>query len=213
MARVARCGCPSPRVSRFSVIGFVVLLLALCGSRARAEQPASAKTPAPLQAALERGHESLAAGDYSKAKAAFDTAFLLGDESAAVFGGRGAARIGMGEIDGGIADLEEAIRRNPGDLGQKYSPNAAVVLSKAALQHGEEQVRKMLKDRPAMAKNIELGDALWRWAARKFAGEDLEDTIDWDPTPPREASADHSVPWEERRGSIRVSKYAAFDEQ
>jgi tetratricopeptide (TPR) repeat protein len=153
---IAPGGRPSQRWSRFCMVGFAVLLLTLCGDRARGEQPTSAKKEqrTPLQVALERGHASLAAGDYAKAKASFDTAFLLGDESPAVFGDLGAARIGLGDIDRGIAELEEAIRRNPGDLGQKYHANAAVALSKAALQHGEEQVRKMLKDRPAMAQHL-----------------------------------------------------------
>src|SRR5205807_540049 len=92
-----------------------------------------------LLAALQRAEHLLAEGEYTAAKKAFDAAFLAGDESARLFGGRAAVRIALGDIDGGIADLREAIRVNPGDLGQDYRPRAEVVLSKAALAHGEEQ--------------------------------------------------------------------------
>ncbi len=48
----------------------------------------------------------------------------------------------------------------------------------------------MLRDRPAMAPHGEKTDALYRWAARKFAGEDLKQAIRWDPSEPPDADAD-----------------------
>jgi tetratricopeptide (TPR) repeat protein len=200
----------APRSVTLTILAACLIGLA---SSARAGDESHLAQKKNERTALERAEDLLAEGKYSAAKSAFDAAFLTGDESAALFGGRGAARIGLGDIDGGIADLREAIRVNPGDLGKEYRPNADVVLPKAALEHGEKQVRQMLKERPLMAEHVEEGDALWRWAVRKFAGEDLDATIDWDSTPPREASADHSTPTESRRGSIRVSKYAAYDKQ
>src|SRR5262249_28338360 len=59
-------------------------------------------------------------------------------------------------------------------------------LSAAALRHGEEQVRAMLRDRPAMAKYVRPGDVLWQWAVRKFAGGDVGVLGYWnsmDPSP------------------------------
>ena len=108
--------------------------------------------------------------------------------------------------DKAIADLKTAIRLHPNDAGADYKPHAKVKLSAAALAHGQEQVRRMLKDRPNMAKYVDENDVLWKWAARKFAGEDLGVTIDWDPSEPRFALADHLSPDERRRGRIRVRR-------
>ncbi len=186
--------------------------IGLSNSSAHADKAEVAAANRPT--AIVAAEKYLAEGAYSQAQAAFDAALRLGDESAAVFAGRGAARLGLGDHPGGIADLQEAIRRNPGDAGQTYQPEASVRLSAAALKHGDEQVRQMLKDRPAMAKHVAPGSRLWQWAARKFAGEDLGDTIDWDPAPPRDAGADHTPPTRAKRGSIRVRKFAAkLDEQ
>ena len=57
-------------------------------------------------------------------------------------------------------------------------------LSKEKLAFGEEQVRQMLKDRPAMAAYAHPGDRLWNWASRQFAGQFVEAGVSWNPRPP-----------------------------
>jgi hypothetical protein len=190
------------------------------GPRSWAEGPPAAAPTAPTlkvetdrQAALHSGAKALAAGQYAAAKAAYDSALRLGEQGPAAFGGRAAARIGLGDIDGGVADLKEAISRNAGDLGQKYKPGSSVTFSAAALKHGEQQVRRMLQDRPAMAAHVKPGDALWQWAVRKFAGEDLDDTLDWDAAAPRSGPIENRGPTDAGRRSIRISRSAADDGQ
>ena len=102
-------------------------------------------------------------------------------------------------------DLLQAIRLNPGDLGVDYQVTSGATLSPEAIKHGEEQVRKMLQDRPAMAEHVTEGDELWTWAVRKFAGEDGIGLIDWNPADPRPAFADWS--WRTTGGNrfIRVN--------
>jgi hypothetical protein len=151
----------------------------------------------------------LAKGDYLAAKDVFDAVLRSGDQSAAMLGGRGVAQLGLGDFEAGIADLEEAIHRNPGDAGQKYRADSTVTLSAAALKHGQEQVRRMLADRPVMAEHGGRDSPLCQWAARKFAGEDLGQTIDWDAKPPRDSGAEHTAPSATQRGSIRLRKFAA----
>lgn len=82
-----------------------------------------------------------------------------------------------------------------------------IKLSQAALQHGELQVRSMLKDRPAMSRFITPHDIIWKYAVRKFAGEDLPDTIDWSHQAPYYgAEAGHVYPCRSERGHIRIKK-------
>lgn len=86
-------------------------------------------------------------------------------------------------------------------------------LSQIDLRHGELQVKRMLKDRPIMAKHMTKNDIIWQWALRKFAGEDLSETIDWDNrTPYQGATAAHLYPCKSERGSISVKKGLSFDE-
>ena len=51
------------------------------------------------------------------------------------------------------------------------------LVTPADLQRGEDQVRRMLRDRPAMAQYSSKAKVLYQWAARKFAGEDLQEEI------------------------------------
>lgn len=90
-------------------------------------------------------------------------------------------------------------------------------LSYDDLEYGQLQVELMLKDRPNMAyyinddgekKLLTLDDSIYQWAIRKFAGEDLNTTIDWNPQAPAEGyaiDADHMSPTEKSRGYIRVN--------
>lgn len=75
-----------------------------------------------------------------------------------------------------------------------------------AIQHGQEQVRKMLADRPLMAQGIDPSNPMYQWAVRKFAGDELGQPIDWDPAEPAGFDADHSPPELGRRGCVRIRK-------
>ena len=86
--------------------------------------------------------------------------------------------------------MMEAIRRNPGDAGKEYEPSSDRLLTAEALKHGEEQLRTMLNDRPALGTHLVPGDELWSWAVRKFAGEDTGILVDWNPSMPSRFEAD-----------------------
>lgn len=68
-------------------------------------------------------------------------------------------------------------------------------LSPERLKWGEKQLRKMLKDRPVMAPYINVGDDLWNWTVRQFAGEISRVEVQWDPSPsnPQDADLDGGV--------------------
>ena len=85
-------------------------------------------------------------------------------------------------------------------------------LSQKDLRHGELQVKRMLKDRPVMAKYITKNDIIWQWAVRKFAGEDLSDTIDWDNKNPYQRAPSVMLhPCKSERGRIRIRKGLSFE--
>ncbi|MBI3617040.1 MAG: hypothetical protein HY210_02340 [Candidatus Omnitrophica bacterium] len=85
-------------------------------------------------------------------------------------------------------------------------------LSQVDIRHGELQIKNMLKDRPVMAKHITKNDIIWKWVVRKFAGEDLEDTIDWNNAAPYYgAQADHIYPCSSERGFVRIAKKLSFE--
>ena len=123
-------------------------------------------------------------GDFHRAIDDFTRAIEINPQSPAAFGARGVIYIEHRDYDKGIADIKEAIRLNPHDLGQNFQPSTDKSIDPAALAHGEVQVRKMLADRPRMAEHVQKNDPLWNWAVRKFAGEDLGSPIDWDPMSP-----------------------------
>src|SRR5262249_23961833 len=114
---------------------------------------------------------------------------------------------GEGQIEKGADEVRSAIARNKGDLGQTFEPQSGVELSADALRHGEEQIRKMLHDRPAMAEHVEPGSEVWNWAVRKFAGEDLGSPIDWDAEPPRKETDGQTHPMTDTRpAAIHVAQ-------
>jgi len=80
------------------------------------------------------------------------------------------------------------------------------------LAHGQCQVRSMVRDRPAMGTHMARKDLIWQWAARKFAGEDLQETIDWsNKAPYHGAKASHRYPCRTERGSICIRKNLPFE--
>lgn len=112
------------------------------------------------------------------------------------------------QFDRAVADIREAIKRNPGDVGQTYVSSSGRHLAPEALVHGEKQLRQMLKDRPQMATYLEPGDELWTWAVRKFAGEDIGKHTLWDASDPSPFDAD-SHPGEDGPAKIRVRPFNA----
>jgi tetratricopeptide (TPR) repeat protein len=143
-------------------------------------------------------------GDYDAAIEQLDEAIRLEPKQAKHQGLRGMAWLRKGEYAKGIADLKAAIAMNPGDTGAKDPPPPANRLSAEAIQHGRQQVEKMLKDRPAMAQYGEEAAFLREWAARKFAGEDFGELIDWDPSPPLHSDAEHLAPEGDDHAAILV---------
>ncbi|MBN1341986.1 MAG: hypothetical protein JXQ73_04860 [Phycisphaerae bacterium] len=83
--------------------------------------------------------------------------------------------------------------------------------TKADLDYGQAQVRRMLKDRPTMAEHVKEGDAIWQWAVGRFAGEDLGLRVHWDPNRPRPGwYYERLFPWKDQEPLIRVNDvYAA----
>jgi tetratricopeptide (TPR) repeat protein len=122
------------------------------------------------------------------------------------YGARGAAYVYLGRHGPGDADLRKAIEMNPRDAGRAYEPWKKKELDAESLAHGRRQVERMLADRPRMAQYAGPAGFLKQWAARKFAGEDLGVTIDWDPAAPTHSEAEHVVPGPGRRGRIRVAE-------
>jgi tetratricopeptide (TPR) repeat protein len=154
--------------------------------------------------AYQRGLKALDQDQLDQAALAFSEAIKLKPDEARYFGMRATALLRKGEYDQGLADLKTAIRLNPNDLGANYQPATNKELPPESLKHGEQQVLKMLEDRPAMAQYGRQSAFLRSWAARKFAGEDFGSLIDWDPTPPIHSDAEHLAPENNLHGCILI---------
>jgi|GEM_PF-3366864 hypothetical protein len=77
------------------------------------------------------------------------------------------------------------------------------------LKFGENQMRRMLRDRPAMKKYVREGDALWTWGMRQFAGEYCKGGVEWEAEAPEggfDSVAYHAFPDEGKKARIRVAK-------
>jgi hypothetical protein len=145
-----------------------------------------------------------AKGEKTKASAAYDQLIAREPSSPLPYVERAKYLVYIGELEGARVDLLDAIRLNPKDIGQDYKPNTDRVLSEAALRHGEQQVKNMLRDRPGMARHVTPGDPLWTWAVRKFAGEDMQALIDWTPSVPVSFDSSSQSGEDGSRGSIFV---------
>jgi tetratricopeptide (TPR) repeat protein len=154
--------------------------------------------------AYRRGTHALAKKRFDQAIAEFTEALRLEPKEAKHQGMLAASLLEKGDFEKGIPALEKAIELHPHDVGANYNPSSGKELSAAALEHGREQVRKMIEDRPGMAEHAKEAEFLRNWAARKFAGEDLGSMIDWDSEPPTDSDAEHTAPDENDRGSIQV---------
>ncbi|MCE5267190.1 MAG: tetratricopeptide repeat protein [Planctomycetaceae bacterium] len=143
---------------------------------------------------------------YDQAIADMDAAIAMERKSPCYYEARAAILLLKGDYDKGLSDLRTAIQLNPKDQATSFEPWAKTSPSEAALRRGRKQVEQMLKDRPAMACYGAQAEFLYQWAARKFAGEDLNQEILWDSSEPRgEGGAEHESPTSEAGGRIRVS--------
>lgn len=133
-------------------------------------------------------------------------AISLAPNVAFYYGLRGSILIANKEFEEGIADVWKAIELSDGDAGADYRPSTDKALSTSALRHGEEQLRRMLNDRPTMAEHLSPGDKLWTWATRKFAGEDTGFLVNWNATPPPGALGFSHGPSGDKPAYISVAK-------
>jgi len=154
-------------------------------------------TPAPAAEKVDLFQQAkhlLAKGDFDAAIARLDEAIRLEPKLAKYRGLRGVAWLRKGDYAKGAADLKAAVALNPGDAGLHYRPSNGTRLSAQAAAHGQQQVAKMLRDRPAMAEFGDEAKFLRDWAGCKYAGEDFVEQIDWDPSPPLHSDAEHLAP-------------------
>jgi tetratricopeptide (TPR) repeat protein len=157
--------------------------------------------------AFEQGQSAMRQGKLDDALTNFEAACKLQPKEAKYAGMKAVILLRLGKYEPGIAALKEAIRIHPGDVGAKYHPQSDKPLSPEALKHGQEQVRRMLRDRPPMAEYSPQAEFLRTFAARKFAGESLGSPIDWDPSPPLHSDAEHIAPSAHEHGSIVLELY------
>ena len=108
-----------------------------------------------------------------------------------------------------MADIEKAIRLRPGDPAASFATTNSLTRAQAA-EHGVQQVRQMIRDRPIW-DDLETKDvALYEWAERMFAREEAQRKIYWDPSEPSPGSdAMSRICSGSEPGRIRVrSKYS-----
>ncbi len=89
-----------------------------------------------------------------------------------------------------------------------YLPKEKTVLSRDDLTFGEIELRRMLKERPAMDAIIQEHDKIWDWSLRKFAGEAAGQRIYWGGGQlhgkGNDCISEHAYPTDSRRGSISI---------
>ena len=164
---------------------------------------------APKRADAYTGRSTCLArlGRYDKAIADLDIAIELSPNSPCLYEARGAWWIAHGDFDRGAADIEKAIQLNPNDPAAHFEAWAKLPVGEVAIEHGKQQVRRMLQDRPVMAQYSEQSQVLRDWATRKFAGEDLGRVICWDASEPPPYATGVNYPFPKGRSPfIRVSK-------
>jgi tetratricopeptide (TPR) repeat protein len=154
--------------------------------------------------AYQRAMKALQGGDLNRAVDDLNAAIRLDPNRPRFHGMRGVAYIRQGQRVKGIDDLKTAVRLNPGDAGANYRPSSGAQLTPEAIRHGQQQVDKMLRDRPAMNRYGRESDFLRQWAERKFAGEDFGQPIVWDSSPPLHSDAENLAPTEDEPGAILV---------
>jgi hypothetical protein len=83
-------------------------------------------------------------------------------------------------------------------------------LSVEDLAFGEEQVARMVRDRPEMGK-VQSPDPIWRYCVRGFAGEALGQRVYWDPVEPFASDTDFEFPLLGATPCIRIRRTSAWD--
>lgn len=122
-----------------------------------------------------------------------------------------ATAIRAGDLQSGVSLLQTAIesdatraRLSSFDIRQTVTPSA--------LAHGREQFRRLSRDRPRLLEHSESAgfDRLVTWATRKFAGEGLGFTVDWNSAAPSDPQfghvAEHTGPFYGSPAQIRISE-------
>ena len=149
--------------------------------------------------------------DYVQAVADIDQAIQRKPNSSWYYELRAAIRIWSRDYAGGIADFQTMARLGQQDaMAKDVAENelpAPAGLDSVALEYGREQVRRMLQDRPEMARYGEKAALLYEWAARQFAGEAFGKRIVWDSSEPyTDANAENEIVDEGKTGArVRVS--------
>jgi tetratricopeptide (TPR) repeat protein len=162
--------------------------------------------PNRVEAYLRRSFAYYQKEQYDSAMGDLDTVIRLQPESPCCYELRAVMALERQDYERGTADLEAAIRLNPADRAASFEAWPKQPLNDADLEHGREQVRQMLQDRPAMARYGEKAEVLCQWAARKFAGEDLGQRIFWDATEPTRTDARCGPPKGAERAWIQVCR-------
>jgi len=86
-------------------------------------------------------------------------------------------------------------------------PAAKTNLSAQDLAFGEQQVARMVADRPQMALYVSKSDPLWEFCVRAFAGGFIGERIYWQNDPPEsDALADHISPYPGQQPAIRIRR-------
>jgi tetratricopeptide (TPR) repeat protein/tRNA A-37 threonylcarbamoyl transferase component Bud32 len=126
------------------------------------------------EAYIFRGSLALGKPDLATAIADFNRAVTLGRRQAAAYNGRASVRLNhLNDLDGAIADLDEAIRRQPEDYAMPYN-------SRAIAYYRKKNYDAALRD---AAKELEIGwrpgfIAMHRLRAKCFdAKGDLQGTL------------------------------------
>jgi hypothetical protein len=84
-------------------------------------------------------------------------------------------------------------------------------LSAEELAFGEEQMAKMLKDRPELGRYVSKADPIWQFGSRAFAGAAIGEPILWKSGTPGEGYRSESLgPFQGQQGYIRIRKTRAF---
>jgi tetratricopeptide (TPR) repeat protein len=145
-------------------------------------------------------------GDRVKAASDFDSCLRLSPKRFDFLENRGAFRVAGGDYQRGTTDFRDAIALDERDPAAKFESSSSKATDSAAMKFGEEQVRQMLRDRPKMAQYREKAADLYRWAARKFAGEDLGQVIHWAPSEPPDTDSESMYPTAGSAAQIRIRK-------
>lgn len=116
----------------------------------------------------------------------------------------GVELVRMGDWKRGLLLLRKAdhavLSRYANERGDLQS-----TLSEEHLAFGCDQVRKMLADRPNMAKGMDEDNVVFQWAARRFAGENLPNKMFWSSLQPVGWGALHFPPTPNVPGEVQIA--------